>query len=327
MRLLALVLVVASSLPAQGTLQFTQAKEVDLGAPASCDYLTFDASSRHLLIAHGTKIDIVDVDKGEKVGSVDGLEGAHGAVFVPELKLGFATSGRKNTLVVFDPAWKVTKEIATGTGPDALLWVSTAKEVWTMNHRAGTVTCVDSASLEVKATIEVGGTLESAVEWPAKGLVFVNVEDKSLVAEIDIGKHALVKKHELGSAKSPTGLALDGKNGTLFCGCDEKLAVLDAANGKVLATPAIGKGCDAVAFDAEKGLVFASCADGTTTVIRDSEGYAVAGKIDTVPRGKTCTLDPKSHVLWIAARTMAKDGVRAVAFAPASAAKDADVKK
>jgi hypothetical protein len=315
------------SLSAQSSPQYVQDKEVQLGAPASCDYLTFDAPARRLLIAHGTKIDIVDADKGEKVGSVEGLDGAHGAVFVPELKLGFATSGRKNTLVVFDPAFKVKKEIATGTGPDALLYVSTSKEVWTMNHRAGTVTCVDAASLEVKATIEVGGALEFAVEWPAKGRVFVNVEDKNLVAEIDVGKHALVKKHELGSAETPTGLALDSAHGILFCGCDKKVAVLDAATGKVLATPAIGQGCDAVAFDAETGLVFASCADGTTTILRGGDSYPVVGKIDTVPGGKTCTLDPKTHVLWVVARTTAKDGVRAVAFAPASAAKAAGAKK
>src|SRR5262249_52980265 len=156
--------------------QFQKQREIALGAPSSFDYLTVDDASRRLLVAHGTKIEVIDLVKGEKVGTIEGLEGAHGALFAPGGR-GFATSGRKNELVVFDPTtFKTDKTVATGTGPDAILWVATTKEVWVMNHRGGNVTCVDPASLEVKATIEVGGTLEFAAEWLEQGQVFVNIE-------------------------------------------------------------------------------------------------------------------------------------------------------
>jgi YVTN family beta-propeller protein len=327
---LAATIAVTALLPAQAPAeaavkapasQFQKQKEVVLGAPGSFDYLTVDDASRRLLIAHGTKIDVIDLDKAEKVGSLEGLTGAHGALIAPGGR-GFATSGRTNQLVVFDPSSLETKKtIATGQGPDAILWVATAKEVWVMNHRAGTVTCVDPESLEVKATIEVGGTLEFAVEWPAEGQVFVNDEDNAKIAVIDAKKHALVTKYDIAPAQGPTGLAIDVQHGILFSGCAEKLVVVDAKTGKVLATPAISRGCDAVAFDGERMLVFASCGDGKTTVVRDVDGktFEVAETIATGPGGRTCTLDPKTHVLWVATGERGKNDVRVLGFASSGA--------
>ena len=320
--LCSLVCVLAVS-PAFGgdTVSFKKEKEIPLAGGASFDYLTADSAGRRLYVAHSPNIDVFDLDKGEKLGSVEGVDGAHGAIVVADVKRGFATSGKKNALVVFDPVtFKVVKEVKTDTGPDALLYVSTTKEVWTMNHRAKTITCVDASSLEVKATIDVGGTLEFPAEYPEKGLVFVNAERENFVAEIDAKKHTLVKKHELAPAEGPTGLAIDVKKGVLFAGCDQKLVVLDANTGKILATPAIGEGCDAVAYDPERGLAFASCGDGTTTIVRETKPgtFEAVGKIDTAKGGRTCALDAKTHKLWVAAGTRGKDDVKLLVLAPAA---------
>ena len=79
-------LLCAAALAAQdNTLHFAKQREMPLGAPGSFDYLSVDTASRRLLIAHGTRIDVLDLDKGEKAGMVEGLQGAHGALIVPEL--------------------------------------------------------------------------------------------------------------------------------------------------------------------------------------------------------------------------------------------------
>lgn len=191
-----------------------------------------------------------------------------------------------------------------------------------MNHRAGTVTCVDAASLTVTATIDVGGALEFAAELAGKGLVFVNVEDRGEVVAIDARKHAVAARHSLEPAREPTGLAIDEKRGLLFCGCGSKhLAVVDAATGKVLATPAIGDRCDGAAFDPGTGLAFASCGDGTTTVVRPAgeKEFAVAGTLETAPGARTCTVDRATHELYVVAGSRGKDDVRLLVFAPVEA--------
>jgi DNA-binding beta-propeller fold protein YncE len=313
-------LLCAASVAVSGdAVSYKKDKEIPLPGTGGFDYLSVDAAGRRLLVAHSTCVEVLDIDKGEVVGKLEGVEGAHGAIIVADVDKGFATAGKKNMLLVFDTkSLKVTKEIPTGANPDAVLYVATTKEVWTMNHTGGTITCVDAATLEVKATIEVGGKLEFAQEYATKGLVFVNAEDKSFVGVIDAKTHKLTTSYPLAPAAEPTGMACDQKNGLLFCGCDKMLAVVDIASGKVIATPEIGGGCDAVAFDAEKGLVFASCGDGTTSIVRvvDAKTFEAAGKIETAPGARTCTLDLKTHKLYVGAGTRGKDDVRVLVFAP-----------
>jgi DNA-binding beta-propeller fold protein YncE len=79
------------------------------------------------------------------------------------------------------------------------------------------------------------------------------------------------------------------------------MAVVDADSGKVLATPAIGDGVDATAFDDETGLAFASCGgDGVLTVVKeDSPGKFTAENVTTQKGGRTLALDSKTHKVFV----------------------------
>jgi DNA-binding beta-propeller fold protein YncE len=294
-------------------------KETEIALPGegSWDYVTVDSAAGRAYVAHSTRIDVIDLQKNEKIGEVTGLDGAHGTAIVPEARRGFSTSGRNKKLVVFDlDTLRVTREIETGDGPDAVLHVASTGEVWTMNHRGGTITCVDAKSLEVKKTIDVGGALEFAREDPAKGFVYVNVEDKDLLVAIDARKHEVVAKHAVAPGKAPAGLAYDAKNGLLFIGCDNKtLVVMDAASGAVVASLASGEHCDGCAFDPETGNIFASCRGASTAVHeRDAKTFEPLAPLDA---GKTCALDPRTHRLYITAGTRGeKDSVKLLVFAP-----------
>src|SRR5262249_14898151 len=152
----------------------------------------------------------------------------------------------KAKLVVFDlETLKATGEVATGEGCDALIYLPAAKEVWTFNGRARSVTCVSAETLKVEATIALEGKPEAAVEDVAKGLVYVNLEDKSAVCVLDVKKRAVLGTHPLAPGAEPTGLAFDAKNGLLFAGCgNEKLVALDVAEWRVTAAVEIGGHCD-----------------------------------------------------------------------------------
>src|SRR5436190_22433074 len=92
---------------------FKKTKEIPLPGGSFFDYLT--VHEKKLYVAHSPKIEVIDLEKGEKVGEVPGVDGAHGVAIVTEAGRGFATAGTKNKLVVFDlETLKVTKEIATG---------------------------------------------------------------------------------------------------------------------------------------------------------------------------------------------------------------------
>jgi len=310
-------LFVVSSFAADRTSVPVKQLELALPGEGAWDYVTVDSDTGRVYVAHSTQVDVIDTNKGAIVGHVAGIDGAHGTAIVPSVKRGFATSGKNNRLHVFDlDTLEMIQEIETGSGPDAVLYVSSVGEVWTMDHKGGTITCVDAKSLGVTKTIEVGGALEFAAEDSGKGLVYVNVEDKSLLAVIDAKKHEVTQKFPVAPGEEPAGLALDSKNGLLFLGCgNKKLVVMEAATGKVVTALDIGEHCDGVAFDSELGNVFASCRGASSAIHeKDAKTFEPLGSLDA---GKTCTVDPKTHKLYITSGTRGeKDSVRLLVFAP-----------
>jgi DNA-binding beta-propeller fold protein YncE len=276
--------------------------EIPLEGGTSFDLLSVEPESQRLYVAHSPRIDVIDTKKGIKIGEVAGVDGAHQAVAVPEVHRGFASAGAKNRLVVFDLATlKVTKEIETGANPDGVLFVAAQKEVWCFNGRGKNVTCVDVSTLETKATIPLDGKPELAVDHSERGVVYLNLEDKSAVAVLDAKKHEVIATHSLSPGSEPTGLAFDAKNGILFAGCANKMLVaMDVATWKVLGTGEIGEKCDGVAFDPEKGNAYASCRDKTGGLhVKSPTTLEPLLAVETVG-GKTCALDPGSHRLYVA---------------------------
>jgi hypothetical protein len=79
------------------------------------------------------------------------------------------------------------------------------------------------------------------------------------------------------------------------------MAVVDSDSGKVLATPAIGEGVDANAFDPETGLAFSSNGDGTLTVVREEtpKKFTVAETVATQKGARTMALDTQTHRVFL----------------------------
>jgi hypothetical protein len=78
------------------------------------------------------------------------------------------------------------------------------------------------------------------------------------------------------------------------------MAVVDADSGKVIATPAIGEGVDATAFDPETDLAFASCGEGVLTVVREEppNKFTVVESVPTQSGARTMALDEKTHRVY-----------------------------
>jgi hypothetical protein len=273
-----------------------------VGGDGGWDYLTADADARRLYISRGTHVMVIDADSGQSVGDIADTPGVHGIALAPELGRGFTSNGREGTVSIFDIKTLATgNKVKVGENPDAILYDPATKRVFTFNGRSQDSTAIDATSGKVLGTIKLDGKPEFAAS-DAKGEVFVNIEDKSELVAIDPNKLEVKAKWPLAPCTEPSGLAIDRKNSRLFVGCDNKMmAVVDAESGKVLATPAIGEGVDATAFDAETGLAFASCGEGVLTVVKEeSPGkFSVAENVPTQQGARTLALDAKTHNVFV----------------------------
>jgi len=313
MRLLPLLVVlIAGAEPPAG---YHLVKTVPVGGDGGWDYVTVDEAGRRVYLSHGTRVEVLDADTYEHKGTIPDTPGVHGVAVAPEMGRGFVSVGRSASVTIFDlKTLKKIGEVKTGRNPDAVLYDPATKRVFAFNGGGKSTTVIDAAEGKEVATLELGGQPEFAAA-DGKGHVFVNLEDKNELLKLDAEKPAVLERWPLAPGKTPTGLSMDAKNHRLFVGCrgGKLLVVVNAENGKVVATQPIGAGVDATAYDPQTGLVFASNGDGTVNVVRQegADKYEAVGTLKTRPRSKTMGLDPKTHRLFIpAAEFKAGTGTR-----------------
>ncbi|MGA9390064.1 MAG: YncE family protein [Candidatus Sulfotelmatobacter sp.] len=296
-----LLLIVAAAAVAAASPGYKVVKTYKVGGEGGWDYMTADSAARRLYISRATHVIVLDLDSGKDVGDIADTPGVHGVALAPELGRGFTSNGRESTVSIFDlKTMATTSKVKVGDGTDAILYDRATKRVFTFNGRSQDATAVDAQKGTVLGTIKLDGKPEFATT-DGKGEVFVNIENKNELVAIDPVSLEVKSKWPLAPCESPSGLSMDTRNRRLFVGCDNKvMAVVDADSGKVLATPAIGDGVDATAFDEETGLAFASCGAGMLSVIREDspDKFSVAENVPTQAGARTMALDSKTHQIY-----------------------------
>jgi DNA-binding beta-propeller fold protein YncE len=301
--LLLLALVLAAAALAAAAPGYHVTTTYKIGGDGGWDYLTVDAEARRLFISRATHVMVLDADSGKSVGDIPDTPGVHGIALATQIGKGFTSNGREGTVTIFDSkTLAVSHKVKVGDNPDAILYDPATKKIFTFNGRSHDSTVINAVTEKVMGTIKLDGKPEFSAS-DGKGIVYVNIEDKSELTEIDASKMEVKATWPLAPCTEPSGLSIDRKNRRLFVGCDNKMmAVVDADSGKVLATPAIGEGVDATTFDPETGLAFASCgSEGVLTVVKEESPskFSVAENVPTQPGARTLALDAKTHNVFV----------------------------
>jgi len=162
-------------------------------------------------------------------------------------------------------------------------------------------TVIDAKENKVIATIPLAGKPEFP-QSDGKGKIYVNIEDKSSIAVINVTSLKVENLWSIAPGEEPSGLALDNENHRLFSVCGNKMmTIIDAISGKLITRVPIGDGCDGVAFDPEKKRIFASNDEGNMTVIQQesADKYRVVENFPTLPGARTITLDKTTHHIFV----------------------------
>lgn len=290
--------------PSPGASGYKVVKTIPLGGEGGWDYVYVDSAARRVYISRGTHTVVMDADTHAVVGDIPDTQGVHGIAIATELGRGFTSNGRANDVTIFDlKTLKPIGTVKTDANPDAIVYEPVSKRVFTFNGRGKNTTAINAADGTVVGTLALGGKPEFAAV-DGKGSIFVNNEDTSELIQIDAQKVAEMHRWPLAPCKSPSGLSMDVKNRRLYSVCDDKVSVVvNADTGKIVATPEIGNGPDAAAFDPATNDFFASCGEGVLTVIhQDSpDKYTVVDNVPTKRSARTMGLDLKTHNIFLPA--------------------------
>jgi YVTN family beta-propeller protein len=303
-RILVVLLATAifAAVPAFAQKQFKVTNRVKLGGEGGWDYLTYDPDGKRLFITRGTRVMVVDTGTLKVIGDIPDLSGIHGVALAPEFNRGFVSNGGDNTVTVFElKSLKKLDSVKVGERPDAIVYEPLSKHVFTFNARSKDSTAIDAATDKVMGTVPLGGK----PEFPAsdgKGKLYVNLEDKSQIAALDVTKLAVLNTWPVAPCQEPSALAFDVEHHRLFAGCDNKMmAVVDSDSGKVVTTVPIGEGVDAGAFNPGTQEVFMSCGEGVLTVVHEDtpDKYTVRQNVPTVKGARTMALDKDNDVVYL----------------------------
>jgi len=299
---LILATVLFASLAGLAQNQFKVTERIKLGGEGGWDYLTYDADGMRLFITRGSHVMVVDTKTLKVAGDIPDLSGIHGVALAPALNRGFISNGGDNTVTVFDlKTLQKLDSIKVGERPDAILYEPFSKRVFTFNARSHDSTAIDAATGKVVGIVMLGGK----PEFPAsdgKGKLYVNIEDKSQIAQVDVTKLTVLNTWSIAPCQEPSALAFDVDHHRLFSGCDSKMmAVVDSDSGKVITTVPIGEGVDAGAFNPKTQQVFMSCGEGVLTVIHEDspDKYSVVQNVATVKGARTMALDKEDNVAYL----------------------------
>ena len=267
----------------------------DLHASGSFDYLLASSVDHRLYVAQGTQIVVLDTRNGSVIGTIPGLQHAHGVALSADRKTGYISDGGANKIVIFDiPSLKITGAIATGgENPDALLVEPTTGLLYTYNGKSRQGVAIDLKTKTVVGKFPVPGKPEFS-QADGKGSVYVNIETSSQLLRINAATHEVTAQWKLSGCEGPSGLAYDAATYRLFSVCDGKMAVTDATTGRQVALVPIGDGPDAVWYDSKQNLIFISNGGtGTLSIVKQDspDQYTVQQTIKTAPGARTMALD------------------------------------
>ena len=260
------------------------------------DYVYADNEGRRLYVPRGTQVLVFDLDTLKSVGTIANAR-ARGAAVDPQSHHGFCSS---SPVVMWDiRTLETIKTIDVQSRPDGILFEPATERVYIFSHSAPNATVIDAKDGSVVGTIDLGGAPEQAAS-DGQGHLYVDIEDQDNVAVVDVKTLKVTVHYDLGGkGGGPAGLGLDVKNRILFAMCHDPqiCVVLNADDGKILATLPLGRGTDGGGFNPATMEAFSSQGDGTLTIIKETSptSFEVEQTVQTKSRAKTCTLDTKNN--------------------------------
>jgi DNA-binding beta-propeller fold protein YncE len=275
-----------------------------IGGAGRWDYVTLDAAGRLLYVTRSTHTMVVDVSTGRPVADIAGLRLAHGVALVPEAGRGFISDGKDGSVVIFDLKTGTTLgKVTAAPDADGIIYDPASRRVLVFCGDAHQMIAiapdVNPVGGTAAAAVDLGGSPEFAVA-DGQGKVFVNIADRNQMAVVDTHAMSVIARWPVGPGERPTGLSMDRATRRLFVGCrNRELVIMNADDGHVMAHFPIGAGVDATAFN--HGLVLASCADGTLTLVREvtPQKFEAAQSLRTEPGARTMAVDGRNGTVYL----------------------------
>jgi YVTN family beta-propeller protein len=294
-----------------GTLPLRTLNDVPLtGGTTRLDYQDLDGESGRLYIAHlgSDLMTVFDVNKQTIVGEVKDLKRVHGVLAVSELHRVYASATGTNELAVIDDRTLETlARVPAGDYPDGIAYASKEEKIYVSDLHGKSDTVIDARTNKPIATIPLGGGAGNTQYDSASGHIFVTVDSRNELVEIDPHSDQIVSRYTLTACRGSHGLLIDSEHRLAFAVCEDnaKLVLFDLETRKMRADYAVGSDPDVLAFDKAFGRLYVAAESGVVSIF-DEHGRNLekVGEGFLAPNAHSVAVDSRTHRVYFPLRNI-----------------------
>jgi DNA-binding beta-propeller fold protein YncE len=296
-----------ATVAAQNAVPFKLKETIALpGVEGRIDHFAFDVAGERLFICAlgNNTVEVLDLRKGKRTHSINGLGAPQGVAYIPELDHLFVANDKDGIFKIYDAkSFQSVGELNLKDDADNVRYDDAAKKIY-VGFGSGGIAIVNAPDGKQIGSIQLSAHPE-AFELEKNGKrMFVNVPNSRHVAVIDREKGGVVNTWKTDLAFGNFPMALDETNHRLFVGCriPSRLVVVNTESGDVVAKIDISGDADDIFYDSKRHRIYAICGAGKIDVIEqaDANTYKPLAKIDTANGARTGLFVPERDSLFVA---------------------------
>lgn len=270
------------------------------------DYLAVDPIRPVLYITRREDgVLMYDTEKKQITGVLENTVGGNAVTIVQELDRLFVTN-LDGSLTIFQLSnLKQVARNSYGESADNAFYDPVSKQLLITEGDQKKAVFVDAQSGKQTGVLEYDSEKLEGTAADGKGFMYMALRDRDRVLKIDTRQRKVVAEWPVPGFKLPNGVAYDAANNRVFVttrGDNPSVLVFDAATGRIVASPAIGRNNDVIVFDPETRKIYTSNGlDGTLVIIDqvDADTYKLAEAATTRPWARTMAVDFKTKKVYL----------------------------
>jgi DNA-binding beta-propeller fold protein YncE len=270
------------------------------------DYLTIDGP-RHLLFSTHLGAGLlyaIDLRTNKVVKTFADLPGIEGVELAPDVSKAYTSNWLESKIGVIDlEQMKLIKKIPTESKPDGIAYAEPFHKIYVSDERAKAEAVVDATKDEIITTIHFQSETGNPRYDPVSRHVFVNLQDKNVITEIDPSTDKEVAEYPVGKCRGNHGMALDSEHRLAFLSCEENdlMTVFRLDTHEPIAYLPQAKGGDVIAFDAGLRRIYVACYEGAISIFQEDDPthFRKLGDVPVQKKIHSLAIDPSNHRVYV----------------------------
>ena len=175
------------------------------------------------------------------------------------------------------------------------------RKLYVSDETGGTETVIDTQSNRRIDTIPLGGEAGNTQFDAASRHIFVNVQTRRQLVEIDPMNDAIVARIDLPGAKGNHGLHIVPHLHLAFIACEDndRLLILNLLTRQIVQSFDVGGEPDVLAFDPGLGMLYVAGEAGIVSMFAvGPSGVSKAGEGSIGPDAHVVGVDPSTHRVY-----------------------------